>query len=200
MLDHDANGNVISIKYNGCYVIVNNGYMSRSTTVPPMKKSILRSEIRFSEWLQSLRKDVECTFGIMKKIWMILKHRIRLHGISNCDRIWLTCCALHNMLLDIDDFCDQWGVESNESSIDVPFAVQRLNNPGSLGVLRCDISGNGIGNDCTRSMIISNGTHPDRIIPVHPNGEISPIVNNVSMVDFRERLIRHFNIVFHNDR
>ncbi len=37
-----------------------------STTVPPMKNTCNCSEIRFSQWLESLRKDVECTFGIWK--------------------------------------------------------------------------------------------------------------------------------------
>jgi hypothetical protein len=50
----------------GGYVIVDNGYLNWSTTVPPIKHSCNRSEIRFSQWLESLRKDVECTFGILK--------------------------------------------------------------------------------------------------------------------------------------
>ena len=29
-------------------------------------------EIRWSKWLESMRKDVECTFGIMKGRWRIL--------------------------------------------------------------------------------------------------------------------------------
>ena len=49
LLDYDGYGNVISIQYSGCYVIVDNGYMSWSTTIPPMKDSTSRSEIRFSE-------------------------------------------------------------------------------------------------------------------------------------------------------
>ena len=50
----------------GAFVIVDNGYLNWSTTVPPIKHSCNRSEIRFSQWLESLRKDVECTFGILK--------------------------------------------------------------------------------------------------------------------------------------
>ena len=50
----------------GAYVVVDNGDMEWSTTVPPLKDSIHKSEVRFSQWLESLRKDVECTFGILK--------------------------------------------------------------------------------------------------------------------------------------
>jgi hypothetical protein len=92
----------------GAYVIVDNGYLNWSTTVPPMKDSSYRSEIRFSQWLESLRKDVECTFGILKGRWRILKTGIRLHNTAAADKIWLTCCALHNMLLDVDGLNEGW--------------------------------------------------------------------------------------------
>jgi hypothetical protein len=50
-----------------------------------------------------MRKDVECTFGILKGRWQILKAGVRIHGVDGVDDVWLTCCALHNWLLDIDD-------------------------------------------------------------------------------------------------
>jgi len=63
----DTDGNVVKQKYSGAWVIVDNGYLNWSTTVPPMKSSCSRPEIRFSHWLESIRKDVECTFGILKQ-------------------------------------------------------------------------------------------------------------------------------------
>ena len=66
LLDYDINSNVIEVKYKGCYVLVDNGYLQWSVTVPPMKHTNSRAEMRFSEWLESLRKDIECTFGILK--------------------------------------------------------------------------------------------------------------------------------------
>ena len=51
---------------------------------------------------ESIRKDVECVFGILKGRFRILKAGIRLHGVDNADSIWSTCCALHNLLLEID--------------------------------------------------------------------------------------------------
>jgi hypothetical protein len=83
-----------SINVKGAYVIVDNGYMEWSTTVPPLKDSMQRSEVRFSQWLESLRKDVECTFGILKCRWRILKTGIRLHNTEAADNVWLTCCAV----------------------------------------------------------------------------------------------------------
>ena len=55
----DAAGTVVKKNYQGAWLLVDNGYLSRSSTVPPMKTSNSRSEIRFSAWLESLRKDVE---------------------------------------------------------------------------------------------------------------------------------------------
>ena len=66
LLSYDNDGNIIHVKYRGCYVIVDNGYLSWSVMVLPIRDTNKRSEIHFSEWLESLRKDVECTFGILK--------------------------------------------------------------------------------------------------------------------------------------
>jgi hypothetical protein len=90
----------VAIKYSGCYLIVDNGYLRWSTTVPPTKSLLTQQKLRWSNWLESMRK--ECTFGILKGRWRILKTGIRLHRIDSCDRIWKTRCALHKMLLDIN--------------------------------------------------------------------------------------------------
>jgi hypothetical protein len=43
-------------------------------------------EIRWSKWLESMRKDVECTFGILKGRWRILKSGIRIEGVDAVDK------------------------------------------------------------------------------------------------------------------
>ncbi|KAI2511437.1 Plant transposon protein [Fragilaria crotonensis] len=134
----DKHGKAVCMK--GAYVIVDNGYLQWSTTVPPFKDSSSRAEVRFSQWLESLRKDVECTFGILKNRWRILKTGIRLHNTEIADNIWLTCCALHNMLvLNVDGLNRGWqnGVPSywevngngNLEVSDLPRAIRRLNSP-----------------------------------------------------------------------
>ena len=66
LLDYDLLGNVISVKYKGVYVIVNNGYLRWLCTMPPFTITSDMDEICWSKWLESMRKDVECTFGILK--------------------------------------------------------------------------------------------------------------------------------------
>ena len=78
-------------------------------TVPPFKVRNWVSEIRWSKWVESMRKDVDCVFGILKGWWRILKTGIRgVQGVEAVDKVWLTCCALHNWLLEIDGLDADW--------------------------------------------------------------------------------------------
>ena len=72
LLSYDKEGNVISVWYNGVYVIVDNGYLAWSCTVPPISGTHKIDKTRWSRWVESMRKDVECTFGILKGRWRIL--------------------------------------------------------------------------------------------------------------------------------
>ena len=178
--------------------------MNWSVTVPPLKSTLLRREIRFSEWLESMRKDVECAFGILKGRWKCLKYGVRLAGYKPCDKLWLTCCALHNMLLEIDGLSKKWeeGVSSYwETEVDdfetLPFALKRLNLPSDKRVY--DVSGVGLGNDVIRSPIISEIELPNVQMMVdrqleHPHEVIA--VKDLPLSVFRQKLIRHFNIAF----
>ncbi len=77
LFSHDNEGNIIKTTHKGVYVICDNGYLEWSCTVPPMTSTNLIPEIRWSKWVESMRKDVECTFGIMKGRFRILKSGIR---------------------------------------------------------------------------------------------------------------------------
>ena len=78
----DENDNIIIVKYAGWYLIVDNGYLNWSVTAPPMKKTQLRTDIRFSEWVESMRKDVECTFGILKGRSLYIIYHCTISGIN----------------------------------------------------------------------------------------------------------------------
>ena len=108
ILYENKDGVIVEQDYLGCWVLCDNGYLEWSTTVPPYKCSGDRRAKRWSEWIESMRKDVECTFGILKGRWRILKTGIRLHGTEPADKIFKTCCALHNWLLEIDGLDDDW--------------------------------------------------------------------------------------------
>lgn len=190
-------------KYTGCWLIVDNGYLNWGTTIPPMKVTVERKEIRFSKWLESLRKDVECTFGILKGRWRVLKTGIRLHGVKSCDKIWLTCCGLHNWLLKVDGLSVAWesGVSSDwqgslgETNLqDLPESIRNLVSPGLPR--NFDHSGMGPGRDSVYDQqAIQEAEYNDRSgSVVMENGAI--VVRRLSMNQFRERLVQHFDILF----
>ena len=210
LLDFDCFGNVISSKYKGVYVIVDNGYLQWSCTVPPFTITSDMDEICWSKWLESMRKDVECTFGIQKGRWRILTLGIRINGVDVVDNIWFTCCALHNWLLEIDGLNADWSgismpvsdwegnlgdCEMDGINVTIPWSAlarmsQRLNHR------TLDLSGMGSGIDVCEQQL-----EPDELNDANPagvNGVKS--VNNMSLKAFRHKLVNHFKILFaHNE-
>ena len=130
-----------------------------------------------------MRKDVECTFGILKGRFTILRHGIRLNSIAQCDKVWKTCCALHNKLLFIDGMDKGWD-ETNDSisvdsdeEIEIPFSMQRLNRH----------SDQAINNHVSK--------YDDDFFDKYTrNGK--RIVRKIPLDVFQERLIHHFDIRF----
>ena len=149
---------IVKRRYQGAWLLVDNGYLAWPTTVPPIKSTSSQREIRFSRWLESMRKDVEFTFGILKGRWRILKTGICLGGVEKADKIFLTCCALHNWLLDVDGLSAPWegavptnaaagrnevdemmggwdgemGQHDEEDLGALPLAIRNLNNPVAM--------------------------------------------------------------------
>jgi hypothetical protein len=220
----NAEGMVVKRNYQGGWLLVDNGYLSRSSTVPPIKTSNSRSEIRFSAWLESLRKDVECTFGILKGRWRILKSGIRLHGTRVPDQVFHTCCALHNLLLEEDGLSKEWndGVPSDYATTmladddevpgdldDIPTALQRLANPVAArdnGIVTVD-GETRMGGATSRvgeqeaevqcpPNICDDVDLEEGLVHDVPNHGIPIKVRNLSLDDFRRRLVVHFDIAF----
>ena len=66
LLARSKNGEVKLLRFCGAYLIVDNGYLNWLCRVPPFGVTNDINEIRWSKWLDSMCKDVECTFGILK--------------------------------------------------------------------------------------------------------------------------------------
>ena len=190
----------------GAWLLVDNGCLNWSCTVPPMKTTDSMDELRFSKWVESLRKDVECTFGTLKARFRVLKVGVRLHGISACDRIWATCCALHDMVLEEDglDIDDEFGTfDPEEISEAVPLALRRLHSPGSLRSF--DASGMGRGNDVATGdddedvddAAIQDDREEDVQLRDSADNEGCRRARFTSVDTFRKKLIEHFDIMFH---
>jgi hypothetical protein len=66
LLSYDNKGNIMSIWFKGVYVIVDNGYLAWLCTIPPFSVTNKIDETRWSRWVESMRKKMEYTFGILK--------------------------------------------------------------------------------------------------------------------------------------
>lgn len=207
LYDYSSNMDVKKVKYRGPWLLTDNGYHRWPTTIPPFKITSSRKEIEFSKWLESMRKDVECTFGILKGRWRILKAGIRLEGTDAADKVWKTCCALHNYLLEVDGYDTAWssGVHSDwegtlgeydRSEIEEVQGLHDMEDPNAARTF--DISGMGYGNDrdvdddCEDDFEIDDSENSTNEFDQCEDECI--IVRNLPFDVFRNKLVTHFNI------
>ncbi|KAL7425583.1 hypothetical protein ACHAXH_000201 [Discostella pseudostelligera] len=96
----DANGDLK--EEAGVYLICDNGYLQWPITICPFMRSQTNSprESAFSANMESVRKDVECVFGILKARWGVLDRGFKHRSIQVCQDVFIACCVLHNMMLD----------------------------------------------------------------------------------------------------
>lgn len=82
-------------EYKGAWVLVDGGYLNWSTLISPFKELESLKEQRWCRWAGSMRKDVECTFGILKG-----KHNI-LFNIVNFYEFVLNMISIIRALKNI---------------------------------------------------------------------------------------------------
>ena len=92
----------------GCYLVCDNGYHKWRMMQCPMKHTASVAAAKWSCHLESIRKDVECVFGILKHRFRILKFPVELHNQDEIDSVFFTCCILNNMLLQFDGYDKRW--------------------------------------------------------------------------------------------
>lgn len=98
--------------HRGGYFICDGGYHKWACLMPPYKHQLPGSALeKWSKNVESVRKDVECVFGILKKHFLFLKHPIRLRLPEQIHRAFVTCCVLHNILNDYNLFDEKNDVE-----------------------------------------------------------------------------------------
>jgi hypothetical protein len=78
---------------------VDGGYNKEAFLVDPMSQGCGRNEIIWSEWLESIRKDVECTFGMLKQRFRFFLNSIQYHSFFLIENAFKCACMLHNMMI-----------------------------------------------------------------------------------------------------
>jgi Plant transposon protein len=101
------------IQLKGLYLIVDGGYHKWRCLQCPMKHTSKFKEGLWSKWVESVRKDVECVFGILKGRFRCLKLPIFYQTKSVIDNMFFTCCILHNILLNVDGYDIRWEKDVN---------------------------------------------------------------------------------------
>jgi hypothetical protein len=142
-------------KFKGAYFISDGGYHCCPCLVNPFKHQPEGTGLEvWSQNIKSVRKDIECVFGILKKGFLFLKHPIRIH-IPHCiQHAFVTCCVLHNILIDYNGY-ETWDEDNVKESQDCTFleesaelaAAQSENYEGMPGVGAANYEMFGIGGD-----------------------------------------------------
>lgn len=100
----------------GAWLICDNGYHLWRICQCPIKGAYTDIKIIWSSRFESVRKDVECVFGVLKMRFRILKAGFSYHRRSDIDGVFHMCCILHNMLLRHDGNDAQWSDEASWST------------------------------------------------------------------------------------
>jgi hypothetical protein len=83
----------------------------------PFKAPGNAAQLQWSKGIESVRKDVECFFGILKGRWRILKLPLQYREHLNIDSMFFTCCILHNIIHAYDGR-NQWEREVDWAGVD----------------------------------------------------------------------------------
>ena len=89
-------------KCRGGYIIVDGGYNNCICFIDLDKYRIDRQAVIWSEWVESVRKDVECLFGAIKIRFHFIRNGIGYHNRDDIEAAFKTVCCLHNMILLFD--------------------------------------------------------------------------------------------------
>lgn len=83
----------------------------------PIKVPSDAHELKWSRALESVRKDVECFFGILKGRFRVLKLPVQYRTKERIDDLFFTCCILHNMIHAFDGR-EEWEVDVDWAGVD----------------------------------------------------------------------------------
>jgi hypothetical protein len=87
--------------FHGSYLLCDGGYHQWPCLVYPIKTGLPESpERKWAAMLESVRKDIEGFFGILKQRFHFLKQFNQMSWQKDTDIAFVTCCKIHNMLLD----------------------------------------------------------------------------------------------------
>jgi hypothetical protein len=109
------------VDWNNVWIMVDGGYLKWEVTISADGTNCDPVYVAWRKKLESVRKDVECFFGRLKKRFRILKGAIQVGSKEKVDNIFFTCVALQNKLHDLDRHKFQGQIRGDDEAYwDVP--------------------------------------------------------------------------------
>jgi hypothetical protein len=96
------------VDHKGAWSMVDGGYQRWPSLQCANNASFDPVDRRLKAWIEAVRKKVETVFGILKGRFRILKVGLPYHDRGKCERVFHTCCILHNMILASDGLDARW--------------------------------------------------------------------------------------------
>ncbi len=144
---------------------------------------------------ESVRKSIECVFGMLKKRFRILKIPLPCHNIFQITDMLHSCCILHNMILEDKDrinlghLVDDWIDKGPDASTAIRELYRRANGRVFLLNGRTHVI-----NDSTDYMLRGNQTsEPDFCDATGENVRTHRCGGYAST---RDTLVKHYSHVF----
>ena len=182
------------------YFICDGGYPKDSYLINPFGARSDMAEVYWSEWLESVRKDVECTFGVLKARFRILRNGMRFHKKIIVDAVMITCCILHNMLLHCDGLdMSQWDNDEDWENIDPNAGEEEdIEDISNTAVEVTDTSSHTENNPATLFATLGTLIPDNNSAITTPAEVIQRDMSNHRMK--RRRLVRHFATQYKNGK
>jgi hypothetical protein len=165
--------------------LVDGGYPKVAMLMDPAIRQYDYCSVMWSEWLESIRKDVECVFSNLKNRFRFLRNKIPYGDYTLISNAMRVAAILHNRLLAFDDYlefdwneCDPDGLE--------PFEFEALNNLPSL----------------TSTTVAAIETFRPQLLTQHPVGsQENPIQLNPGHYEMlKNSLIKNLSYAYNNCR
>ena len=96
MLKERNSEEIVETPHKEAQVSCDNGHLKWITLICPYKLASDHKEIRFSNQLEIMRKDVKFNFGILKQYQRMLNPGIRVKPIDAADKIFKTFITLQH--------------------------------------------------------------------------------------------------------
>lgn len=126
-----------SIELSTVYLICDGGYMEWEVLMTGYGESGDPVKYKFTDWIASVRKDVECFYGILKARFRFLKTPVTLQSRTDVENVFIVCCMIHNLVLEADGLDTLWESDVNWKHVhpddgeeeEEEVVVQEENNP-----------------------------------------------------------------------